>query len=406
MPTRSTTLIVDDQPENLAVLGGLLEPHYRVIAATSGQRALQLAVTEPQPDLILLDIMMPEMQGREVLARLRQDPRTRDIPVIFVTTLGSNYDEEQGLLLGAADYITKPIRPTIMLARVLNQLEIKQARDLVNRRNAELSAALDDLRRTQEELIRAARQASLGIVVAGIAHELNTPIGNSLTVATTLSDKTREFAEAAKGTLHRSDLTEFIRMSEQAAELLTRNMHRAHTLVSNFKQVAVDQASEQRRSFDLATMVGEVAAMLRPTLNKTPWQLIVDIPSGITMDSFPGPLGQVIGNLVDNAITHAFDGRDQGMIRIDALVSDNEVVLKVSDDGLGMTAAVREHAFDPFFTTMLGKGGSGLGLHIVFNIVTEILGGGINLVAAPGNGSRFTLRLPLIAPTRVTKELH
>ena len=403
---RSTILIVDDQPENLAVLGCLLEPHYRVIAATSGQRALQLAGTEPKPDLILLDVMMPEMSGHEVLARLRQNPRTRDIPVIFVTALGSDFDEEQGLKLGAADYITKPIRPAIMLARVLNQLEIKQARDLVNRRNAELSAALDDLRRTQKELLRASRLASLGSVVAGVAHELNTPIGNSLTVATTLSDKTREFAEKAKGTLHRSDLAEFIRMSEHAAELLERNMMRAHTLIANFKQVAVDQASEQRRSFDLATMVGEVIAMLRPTLSKTPWQLIVDIPPRIAMDSFPGALGQVIANLVNNAIAHAFDGRDQGTILINAQVSGNEVLLKVSDDGSGMTAEVCERAFDPFFTTKLGKGGSGLGLHIVFNVVTGILGGGIDLKTAPGSGSRFNLRLPLSAPTRVTKELH
>jgi putative two-component system response regulator len=126
-----TLLIVDDQPENLAALGDLLEPHYRVIAATAGRRALQLAAAESPPDLILLDVMMPEMDGYEVLAHLREDPATHDIPVIFVTARDAELDEEYGLKLGAADYITKPIRPAIMLARVLTQLENKQARDLL-----------------------------------------------------------------------------------------------------------------------------------------------------------------------------------------------------------------------------------------------------------------------------------
>jgi len=143
MTSVSTVLIVDDQPENLAVLSDLLEPHYRVIATTAGRRALQLAAGNPQPDLILLDVMMPEMDGYEVLVALRRDPATRDIPVIFVTACDADLDEEHGLKLGAADYITKPIRPAIVLARVLTQLENKQARDLLKNRNAWLAAEVD-----------------------------------------------------------------------------------------------------------------------------------------------------------------------------------------------------------------------------------------------------------------------
>ena len=175
MITLPTLLIVDDQPENLAVLGSLLEPHYRVIAATSGPRVLQLAQAVPQPDLILLDIMMPEMDGYEVLIRLRQDPGTRDIPVIFVTARDADLDEERGLKLGAADYITKPIRPAIVLARVLTHMENKQARDMLKNQNIWLAAEVDR-RMHDNELIQDASLHALAL----LAETRDTDTGNHL----------------------------------------------------------------------------------------------------------------------------------------------------------------------------------------------------------------------------------
>jgi putative two-component system response regulator len=163
MKTTSTVMIVDDQPENLAVLSDLLEPHYHVIAATSGRRALQLVAGSPQPDLILLDVMMPEMDGYEVLVALRREPTTRHIPVIFVTARDADLDEEHGLKLGAADYITKPIRPAIVLARVLTQLENKQARDLLKDRNTWLAAEVDR-RMHDNELIQNASLYALAVL--------------------------------------------------------------------------------------------------------------------------------------------------------------------------------------------------------------------------------------------------
>lgn len=170
-----TLLIVDDQPENLAALGDLLEPHYRVIAATSGRRALQLASSESPPDLILLDVMMPEMDGYEVLRHLRHDPGTRDIPVIFVTARDAELDEEHGLKLGAADYIAKPIRPAIVLARVLTQLENKQARDLLKNQNAWLAAEVDR-RMHDNELIQNASLHALAV----LAETRDSDTGNHL----------------------------------------------------------------------------------------------------------------------------------------------------------------------------------------------------------------------------------
>ena len=264
--------------------------------------------------------------------------------------------------------------------------------------NAELSKALEQLRRTQDELVRTEKLASLGALVAGVAHELNTPIGNCLTVASAFADRTREFEQRIEAGLKRSDLADYVKTAAQAATLLEKGMNRAHDLVASFKQVAVDQSSENRRRFDLRTVVDEVAAMLHPMLRRTPWTLDIDVPSGIELDSYPGPLGQVVANFVTNAITHAFEGRDHGNIRIYARTADDDLVFEVSDDGIGMPPEVRDHAFDPFFTTRLGKGGSGLGLHIVHNIVTGVLGGRIFLYSAPGEGCRFTIRIPLVAP--------
>ena len=266
--------------------------------------------------------------------------------------------------------------------------------------NEVLSQTIENLRVAQKDLVHAEKLASLGALVAGVAHELGTPIGNCLTVASSLGQQASEFAAKAKSGLRRSDLDGFVQTSLQATELLMKSMQRANQLVAGFKQVAVDQSSEQRRSFDLATTVGEVTAMLQPTLRKMPWQLSLDIPAGITLDSDPGPLDQVIANLINNAAAHAFEGREQGSIGITAHVEGSLVIIEVADDGIGMSSAIRARAFDPFFTTKLGKGGSGLGMHLVFNIVTGILGGSIELNTAPGAGCRVILRIPLVAPDR------
>jgi len=257
-----------------------------------------------------------------------------------------------------------------------------------------------ELQRAQGELIRAEKLAALGSLVAGIAHELNTPIGNSVTVASTLHDKTQEFAtQVADGTLRRSALNTYLESARTASDLLLRSLYQARSLVASFKQVAVDQTSDQRRRFDLAEVVGEVLTTLSPTLRKTPFAIDIDIPPGILMDSYPGPLGQVINNFVNNALLHAFDGRYNGTIRIRAeATADEQVTIIVADDGNGIPEEHHRRIFDPFFTTKLGQGGSGLGLNIVYNIVTRVLGGHIDVESHIGAGTTFVLKMPLHAP--------
>jgi PAS domain S-box-containing protein len=285
--------------------------------------------------------------------------------------------------------------------------EQRQAESALNERAEALQQALKDLgnviehlEQTQDELVRSEKLAALGSMVAGVAHELNTPIGNSLMVASHLVETSKKMKESLKSGLKKSMLDEFLGDTDTAGDVLVRNLSKAAELVSSFKQVAVDQTSSQRRSFNLAEMVAEVVTSLGPTIKKTPYIVEQSISTNILMESFPGPLGQVVTNLINNGIIHGFDGLKTGRIRIEAEkpAEGEPVILKISDDGKGIPASVLPRIFDPFFTTKLGQGGSGLGLNIVHNIVFGILGGRISAESTPGEGSCFTLALPLSAP--------
>lgn len=268
-------------------------------------------------------------------------------------------------------------------------------------RTQELAAANDDLKRAMGQLVQTEKLASLGNLVAGVAHELNTPLGNMLTVATTLHQCVQEFdASVARGGLRRSALADFVSRSLEATHLLERSAERASELISHFKQVAVDQTSVRRRKFDLARVVEETLFTLRPMLGKVTHRLVTDIAPGIVMDSYPGPLEQVLTNFVTNSLLHGFEGRRHGAMHIQAYQEGERVVLIYRDDGAGMSATAASHAFDPFFTTRLGKGGSGLGLYIVYNMVTAVLGGQIDLHSQPQAGVEFVIDLPLVASTK------
>jgi signal transduction histidine kinase len=265
-------------------------------------------------------------------------------------------------------------------------------------RTRELSTALEQLTVTQNELRRSEKMSSLGSLVAGIAHELNTPIGNSLTVASTLQHHAEQFANALDQGMTRSRLNEFVSSTREGAEILMRGLQQAGNLVASFKQVAVDQTSEKRRVFTLSETVAEIVLTLGPTLRKTSHSVHCTIAADIQMDSYPGALTQIITNLINNALLHAFAEREHGHINISASLQDDRVELSICDDGVGIPTANLSRVFDPFFTTRLGQGGSGLGLSIVYNLVQDILGGSISASNASQHGACFTLNLPLVAP--------
>lgn len=269
-------------------------------------------------------------------------------------------------------------------------------------RTQELSSALDHLTTAQTELVRTEKMAALGSLVAGIAHELNTPIGNSLTVASTLQDQTKAFVTEMGRGLTRSRLEEYVGTIQEGAGILMRGLRHAADLVSSFKQVAVDQTSINRRRFDLRETVNEILLTMGPAIRKTNHVVECTIPDGIRLESYPGPFGQILTNLVNNALLHAFEGMEQGLVTISAVRLDADwVAVSVQDNGIGIPDHNLSRVFDPFFTTKLGRGGSGLGLNIVYNLVQDVLGGSITVSnVSANNGACFTLTLPVSAPVQ------
>lgn len=287
------------------------------------------------------------------------------------------------------------------LARYQDQLESQVAERTAElaSKNERLESALEQLLHAQERIVQAEKLASLGALVAGVAHELNTPIGNARTVATALNEQAIAFRQALDQPMRRSKLDDFTRQVEDGTRLLDRNLGRAGDLIHSFKQVAIDQSTAERRRFELSMVVNDVVSTLRPGFRTLPHVIEVEVPPGIELDGYPGPLGQVVANLVDNAVVHGLDGKTAGKVRVTATpVGDKELHLVVSDDGNGIPSSIRDRIFDPFFTTRMGQGGSGLGLNIVHNIVTGLLGGNIRVDSQEGRGSSFLVSLPRVAP--------
>ena len=307
-------------------------------------------------------------------------------------------------LLGIGRDITERRRVQEQLETLNHELEdrvLARTHDL-ELANTGLKDAMLVLQRTQSELVQGEKLASLGRMVAGVAHELNTPIGNALTIGSTLAHHTRQMHRAMEtNQLKRSELADFLREGAEAVGVLERALGQASHLIASFKQVSADQQSEQRRTFDLATSVDEIIAIVRPGLRGTAITLESKVPVGIAMDSYPGLLAQVLSNLVTNARMHAFDGQTQGQVIIEAQEEGEQVHLFVRDNGHGIPEAIRNRIFDPFFTTRMGRGGTGLGLSIVHGLVTQGLGGSIRVDYTQAQGTCFVVTIPKCDPRPV-----
>ena len=521
--TRIPVLLVDDRPENLIALDALLgelPQELELVKAGSGNEALRLSLKQDFA-VVLLDVQMPDMDGLETATLLRANPKTRHLPIIFVTAgMHDSVRQFKGYENGAVDFLTKPIEPLILRSKVAvfcdlfakcRELEAhqasleqqvrertealrasesrlrslidsardgfasvddggivrdwnRQAEALTDRPRAEVlglslaqvlgvpvdcsgaggqqelelrrrdgrgvpielswwqvpqsvpplygallrdiserkqldEARSSQLRQAMDQLIETEKLASLGSMVAGVAHELNTPLGNMALMASTISDRLRELGAAAReGRLTRSMLADTVEQCVSASEVLTHSGTRACDLIQSFKNVAVDQASQRRRQFDLQQCVSDIFATLASVLRRMHVATRLAIPGGIVMDSYPGQLEQVLNNLVHNSILHGFDGRDDGVITLAARLLAEEVEIVYEDNGAGIAPELQQRVFEPFYTTRLGQGGSGLGMFIVQNLAHGILGGQLTLDSDVGRGVRVTLTLPLTAP--------
>lgn len=300
----------------------------------------------------------------------------------------------QGQLAALEMEFAEKQRYAEQLARYRDHLE-----ELVEGRTAELRQALDQLRRTSDQLMQAEKLAALGAMVAGISHELNTPIGNALVMATTLEHAIDDVASQVRtGAIKRSVLDEFFRSGKEMCGLAVRAIERAATLVTGFKRVAVDQASEQRHEFELRQLLEDQITSARPALRHQGLRFVNTVEAGIVCDSYPGPLGHIFSNIVQNSDLHGYEGRSPGTVSIAAERHGGDIALRIADDGIGMTPHVLAHVFDPFFTTRLGTGGSGLGMAVCHRIARSVLGGDLQVVSAPGLGTCCTLTFPSMAP--------
>ncbi|WP_338847307.1 ATP-binding protein [Massilia sp. W12] len=284
------------------------------------------------------------------------------------------------------------------------ELRVAERAAALQTANQELSQTLATLRRTQAELVTSEKMAALGSLVAGVAHEMNTPLGNSLLMASALHDQSQEMESAVQNNvLKRSQLLDFLQNNLHATRTMLQSLQKAANLVASFKQVAVDRSQDARRSFDLRTVLQDTLSMYGPRLQRQNCRLELQLAPDLSLDSYPGSLSQVLDNLLANALLHGLEGRSEGRISVSASAPDAQSVrISVRDDGNGMSASVLQHVFEPFFTTRMGQGGNGLGMHIVYNLVRNVLGGQIVLESSPGQGCCVTLELPRIAPATDT----
>ncbi|KAA2238117.1 sensor histidine kinase [Salinarimonas soli] len=325
--------------------------------------------------LVARSITEPLKRLQERMLRLAEDPAAGPIPE-------ASRRDELGAMARAANFFV------LELGRRENEL-----RKAKNRADATLL----ELRETQASLIQAEKLGSLGQLVAGVAHEINTPLGLALTMSTSVDGEVQRFAERSRdGRLTRSDLNRLVQRLTEGSKLLLGNLVRAIDLVQSFKQVAADQASGEARRFEIAAWLGEILTSLGPALRKTPHQVSVSCPPDIVLETYPGALAQVVTNLIMNAVTHAFPGDRAGFIEIKVTpLREGMVRMTFRDDGVGVSPANRARLFDPFFTTRRDKGSTGLGLHIVYNLVTASLQGSIAVESEPGRGTTFIIDLPL-----------
>lgn len=325
------------------------------------------------------------------------DQHERALGAIVIQSYDAQHtfsEEDQALFVVIARHVATALQDLQSMDRLERAVAERTA--LLEQQNAALNSALTQLQEAQSELVRQEKLASLGRLVAGVAHEINTPLGICVTATSHLVQELKlSREEMAAGEMTEDSLLQFFDILDQSLRIMTTNTQRAAALVRSFKQVAVDQSSDDLRNFNLKRYLDEVLHSLQPKFKGRPVKVELDCPTDIELESFPGAVSQIVTNMVVNSLLHAYEGKQPGTIQIRArMEEDDSVAFDYRDDGAGMDEATLAQLFDPFFTTKRGTGGSGLGAHILYNLTTGALGGTVRVESAPGHGLHYALRFP------------
>ncbi|NRD74458.1 hybrid sensor histidine kinase/response regulator [Shewanella sp. VB17] len=418
----SKILVVDDEPNNLRVYERILAPlNLDIIKASSGLKALAI-VHKHDFFLILMDVQMPGMDGFEAASLILDHPKTSHIPVIFITAFARDEAFEfKGYMNGAVDYLVKPINDEILKSKVGVFLELykdrvkldmafktkKKAEEelkvhkenlekTVKARTIELQDSIEHLLLSQDKLVKVEKMASLGRLVAGVAHELNTPIGICVTAASFMEEDTRRLHNSFDDdTLNASDFDNFCESSIKGSEILLSNLSKATNLIKKFKLIAVDVSTEALTELHVIAHIDTILVEILPALDLTHHQITIGGDKDLIVESYPETLKQVLKELMLNSITHAFEKDVDGRISIEITKEEDKARLCFRDDGLGMEAETLSMVFEPFFTTCRGSGASGLGLYIVFNLATHVLKGEVTCHSQIGQGTEVTIIFPI-----------
>ena len=286
---------------------------------------------------------------------------------------------------------------------IANQRELRQENenrqyieDELRKKNSELANSMGNLQLAKDQLVESERMASLGGLVAGITHDVNTPLGVGVTAASFLQERLNNLKTSfEEKSLTTKNMENFINEAEQTANLLLTNLNRASELIASFKQVAVDQTSETEREINLNDYIRDIIKSLKPSFKHNNHEIVVNCPEDLYIRCAPGAIAQIVTNMIVNSLVHGFEDTNDGKITLDVSVDNNTIEMRYRDNGKGLSNDDLDRLFDAFFTTKRGEGGSGLGTHIMYNLVTQSLSGHIEAQSKPGDGLQYTIRFPM-----------
>lgn len=389
-------LIVDDNLQNIKLIGKLLRNKgFKIIIAESGEESLNV-LDKILPDIILMDILMPGMNGYETCRKIKENELTKEIPIIFLSALDDSTNKVEGFSVGGVDYVSKPIEPEELYARINTHITIKSLKEtlqedlvLKNRLIEEIKEKTEELIFAQEHLLESQKLASLAYLVSGMSHELNTPLSISITSSSLVQEKVKNLSD---NIVKKEDIPQIIKEVSESNSLLVKNLYKIKELIKTFKELTIEHEESEIKDFRLRSVI-EKTVLHISAIKKNNIEVNISGEDILIKNSYPNAIDRIIINLVNNSLIHGFFKMESGKIDINIEVDKNLAIINFKDNGCGIDENNADKVFNPFFTTNKSKG-IGLGLSVIYNLVTQKLNGSINLKEAT-QGCHIQINLPI-----------